>query len=41
MNSLKQVETIPGTSRVSETEIFSFNPKKDNYKVRFEVDGWI
>jgi hypothetical protein len=37
--SLKQAKTIPGTSRGSVTEILSYNPNKDTYKVRFEVDG--
>jgi hypothetical protein len=35
-NSLKQAKTIQGTSRESVTEILSYNPKKDTYKVRFE-----
>jgi hypothetical protein len=37
--SLKQAKTIPGTSRGSVVEIISYNPKRDTYKVRFEVKG--
>jgi hypothetical protein len=38
--SLKQAQTIPGTSRRSGVDIFSYNPKKDTSKIRFEVkDG--
>ena len=37
--SLKQAKTIPGTSRGSVVEIISYNPKRDTYKVRFEVEG--
>jgi hypothetical protein len=37
--SLKRAKTIPGTSRGSIVEILSYNPKKDRYKVKFEVDG--
>jgi hypothetical protein len=39
INSLKQAKTIRGTSRGSVVEIISYNPKKDFYKVRFEVEG--
>jgi hypothetical protein len=35
--SLKQAKIIPGTSRGSVTEILNYHPKKDTYKVRFEV----
>jgi heme-binding NEAT domain protein len=38
MNSLKQDKTISGTSCGSVVEILSYNPKKDTYKVRFEVE---
>jgi hypothetical protein len=37
--SLKQAKTIPRTSQGSIVEILSYNPKKDTYKIRFEVDG--
>jgi hypothetical protein len=39
MMSLKQAKTIPGTSRGSVTEILTYNPKKETYKVSFEVEG--
>jgi hypothetical protein len=39
INSLKQATTISGTSDGSVVEILSDNPKKDTYKVRFELEG--
>jgi hypothetical protein len=36
--SLPQAKTILGTSGGSLTEILNYNPKKDTYKVRFEVE---
>jgi hypothetical protein len=37
--SLKQAKTISGTSRGSVAEILSYNPKKNIYIVKFEVEG--
>jgi hypothetical protein len=39
INTIKQAKTISGTSRGSIVEIISYNPKKNTYKVRFEVEG--
>jgi hypothetical protein len=39
MKVFKQAKTIPGTSCGSIIEIISYNPKKDTYQVRFEVEG--
>jgi predicted RNA-binding protein with PUA domain len=39
INTIKQAKTISGTSRGSVVEILSYNPKKDSYKVKFEVEG--
>jgi hypothetical protein len=39
MNSIKQGKKIPETSRGSVVEILKFNPKKNTYKVRFEVEN--
>jgi hypothetical protein len=39
INILKQAKTISGTSRGSIVEILNYNPKKNTYKVKFEVEG--